>query len=177
MKDKIGIQGIVHIYEYASDEEAKVKERMSRGESMREISRDIPCTEYTKHNMLMNRGLKKLATGFVEPQRTEIFNYIAIGNFSVGVRPEDYMLASETVRLPITNLYLDEQTGISIVAETFIGTQEANFNWKELGLYQGGSDTAGSGVLFSKIEIDVIKNNQSAKTVMWEIIIKEGGIL
>lgn len=174
MKDKFKLEGIVHVFDFDASKGAIVKERMARGETIREISREIPCVEYTRHNMILNNGIKSIASGFVTQAKTDVFKYIVIGRLEGNITVDDYFLTEETIRLPITNVYLEEQTGISVIAETFIGTQEANFEWKELGLIRGGSTTSSTGTFFSKVAVNVTKTNQSAKTVMWEIKFNSG---
>lgn len=174
MKEKFKIEGIVHIFDFSAREEAEVRSRMQRGETLSEISKGIPCVEYTRHNMVLNKGIKDIAKSFVSTTKLDTIKYISISKAGGVVSPEDTVLTEETVRLPITNVYLEEQTGISVIAETFIGTQEANFNWLELGLIKGGTEALNTGTLFSKVAVNIQKTNQSAKTIMWEIIFKSG---
>lgn len=172
MKDKIQIEGIVHIYDFDKSEEAKIKERLNMGDTIRNVCKDVQHTKYTKHNLVLDAGINQIANTFLTSGTLKPITHIAIGNVGDTIQETDTKLYAETLRFPITNSYIDIQTGISVFAELYVGTQEANGTWAELGLVRGGTAALNSGTLFSKIGVNIEKTNQAAKTILWEIRLK-----
>lgn len=95
------------------------------------------------------------------------YDYLVIGNGTKETSLDDIRLENETFRKPITAAYAYSDR---IVIDTFIETLEANFNWSEIGLVQGGDwGTPGSGLLFNRALLNENKNSLKAITVSWEI--------
>ena len=61
--------------------------------------------------------------------------------------------------------YLD---GDKPVWETFFTQDEANFRWRELGLFAGSNLDKDSGRLVARVVVDETKNDNITITLLWE---------
>lgn len=95
-------------------------------------------------------------------------DYLAIGNGTNSVIPEDISLGSELFRKPVSDIAIYGSN--RIVIDTFVDVDEANFLWKEIGLVSGGDwASLNSGVLLNRALVNEDKNSGKAKTISWEI--------
>jgi hypothetical protein len=123
----------------------------------------------TYKNMIMNKskmGLMNLWAG------NDIgygkIDYFVIGDGIRAVTPDDTRLEFEQFRKPISDITI--YSANKIVIDTFVETDEANFDWLEIGLVSGGEwGIMGSGVLLNRAIIDEKKVSGLAKTISWEI--------
>lgn len=96
------------------------------------------------------------------------YDFLAIGSGSSPVKPEDIKLGTEVFRKPISAISIMGSN--RLIIDTFIDVDEANFSWKELGLYSGGTwDALDSGVLLNRALVNEEKNSGKSKTISWEI--------
>lgn len=91
--------------------------------------------------------------------------YVAIGDGTAEPSQADTGLANERFR-KAASIYRD---GEQVVVECQVTETEANFNWKEIGLFVGGSATAGSGTLLSRALVDEPKDELRTVTVSFEV--------
>ncbi|HHV79098.1 MAG TPA: hypothetical protein GXX40_05730 [Firmicutes bacterium] len=91
--------------------------------------------------------------------------YVAIGDGTTEPSQADTGLANERFR-KAAGIYRD---GEQVVAECQVTEVEANFGWKEIGLFVGGSDVAGSGTLLVRALVDEAKDELRTVTVSFEI--------
>lgn len=91
--------------------------------------------------------------------------HIAVGDGTAPVEPGNTALVSERARKAIASQVRD---GEMLLAEAFFDRQDANFGWKEAGLFAGGSDASGSGVLVARALIEEAKDELRTATVTWQ---------
>lgn len=114
-------------------------------------------------NKMLRDGILMIGEFFMgEP--TETINYLAVGDNGSDNRMGMVALENEVFRKEITTKYLD---GESPVWETFFTQDEANFQWKELGLYADGSEDPDSGRLVARVVVDEDKNDNITLTTLW----------
>lgn len=172
MNSKLKLKGTVKVYDIGAEKEGYIRKQLYQGEKVANLIGEKPLQF---DNMILNAALRQIAQGFLTIGETEPFTHISIGGKPGEVLPEDVMLEEEFVRLPITNIYIEDTVGFSVVVEVFVGTMEANFTWHQLGLVRGGTDNTNSGRLFSKVNKTVEKDANSAKTIVWQIKFNEEG--
>lgn len=96
------------------------------------------------------------------------YSYFVIGTGTDEVKKEDMTLSNETFRKGISSIYVYPN---KIVIDSFIDTNEANFNWTEIGLVAGGTlEGKDSGVLLNRALVKEEKNNGKSKTITWSLI-------
>ena len=93
-------------------------------------------------------------------------NYLAVGDNPPAPAKGDKKLAGEVARVPVTSIYQD---GGTVVFETFVDKLQANFNWREAGLFAGGDASLDTGILVARANIDEDKDQMKTATVLWEI--------
>ena len=91
--------------------------------------------------------------------------YVSIGDGTTEPSQADTGLVSERFRKAAA-IYRD---GEQVVVECQVTELEANFNWTEIGLFVGGSDTPGSGTLLVRALVDEPKDELRTVTVSFEI--------
>jgi len=115
-------------------------------------------------NRVLRDGLAFLGE-FLLGEDTETINYIAIGDDASANTMGMSSLGNELFRKEFTTKYQD---GESPVWETFFTQDEANFTWKELGLYADGGEDADTGRLIARVTVDESKNDNVTITALWQ---------
>lgn len=170
MKENNIINGIVSIFNFPIEYENQIKEKMKKGIKASDILEEFEGTKEVFKNRVMKKSAFDCANLYLGGTTIpKPFKYITISNQTGLVVDTDTKLQNENLRLEITNLYMDTLTGVSVVAECFVGTMEANFTWQQLGLVQGGTMEVNTGDLFSKVNKVIEKTTSTAKIIMWEI--------
>ena len=116
------------------------------------------------NNMVLN-GMHWLINRML-PGGPANLSHIAVGDGTAIIQPGDTTLANERARKPIVTQVRDGET---LLAETFFDRGEANFQWREVGLFSGGTDTLGTGVLIARALLDESKDDLRTATVTWQI--------
>jgi hypothetical protein len=119
------------------------------------------------HNDFMDAGRKKILnylTGFNE-QIT--YDFLAISDTDGAITVLDKKIENEVFRKEVTSVSTFDN---KLIIDIFIDSFEANFTWKQVGLFVGGSvGTKDSGILFNKALIEQEKNSGKSLTISWEI--------
>jgi hypothetical protein len=92
--------------------------------------------------------------------------HIAVGDGTAVVSLGDLQLGNELARKAVTAISRDTGTAL---AEVFFDKTEANFTWKEIGLFTGGTDVANSGTLIARALVNEAKDSRRTATIAWEI--------
>lgn len=127
-----------------------------------------PDTQSQYKNRVLRNGriyLVKLLLG----ENDDLIDYVAVGDDDSPNRPTTEKLGNEIFRKPPTTSYRDSEKS---VWETFFTQEEANFQWKELGLFAGGSPDPDTGELVARVVVDEDKNNNITITLLWEFRIR-----
>lgn len=95
--------------------------------------------------------------------------YIAVGDDGTPTTLGDTQLRAEKARKTVTVVTRDSGAAL---AEVFFDKLEANFYWKELGLFVGGDHNPNTGKLIARAVTDEAKNDKRTATVTWEIGVK-----
>lgn len=91
--------------------------------------------------------------------------HIAVGDGNVIIQPGDTALTNERARKPLT---LQARDGEMLLAEAFFDRPDANFNWREVGLFAGGTSTVGSGILVARALLSESKDDLRTATITWQ---------
>ena len=118
-------------------------------------------------NRVVRGGVLFIANFLLEGQSNYI-DYIAVGDDGSATRRSTETLYNELFRKEITDRRLSADKP---VFETFFFDEEANFHWRELGLFAGGTEDAGSGELIARVVVDQQKTDDFVITTQWEIVI------
>lgn len=115
--------------------------------------------------MIVNQGFSWILN-FIGGTAAPGINYLAIGDSSAPPQMTDTKLGNEIIRIPITGKTQDTQ---SAIYEVFFDRNDANFEWKEIALFAGGTAAKGSGTMVAKAAANESKDNKRTVTVTWEI--------
>ncbi|WP_096190320.1 hypothetical protein [Evansella halocellulosilytica] len=118
----------------------------------------------TYKNRVLQDGIYYLAQ-LINGQSVNPINYIAVGDSDEPNRLGTATMGNERFRKEFTISYLNN---VNPVFETFFTESEANFQWKELGLFAGGSSDQGSGRLIARVLVDEPKNDNVTISTSWE---------
>lgn len=121
----------------------------------------------TFYNDFMDIGRKKLVNVLMGNSENLGYSFLAIGDLSGEVTAIDTSLSNEVFRKEITIINTVDN---KLIIDTFFDTFEANFEWKEVGLFVGGElSLKDTGLLFHKAGIDQNKNSGKSLTISWEV--------
>lgn len=115
-------------------------------------------------NRVLRGGINYLAELLLGQEET-VIDYVAVGDDPSPNTLGTEKLGNELFRKPPTTAYLD---GDKPVWETFFTQDEANFRWRELGLFAGGNLDKDSGRLVARVVVDETKNDNITITLLWE---------
>jgi hypothetical protein len=120
--------------------------------------------------MLTNDGrdwlLLCLAATPNSPYSGSPITYMAIGDSPTVLSEADKTLVHEVFRKEITERYTDD--GV-FVFEMYVDKDEANFNWREAGLFAGGSLSPDTGTLIARALVEENKDDMKTATLVWEL--------
>ena len=116
------------------------------------------------NNMVLN-GMHWLIDRML-PGGPANLTHIAVGDGTASIQPGDTTLTNERARKPIVTQVRDGET---LLAEAFFDRGEANFQWREVGLFSGGTDTLGTGALIARALLAESKDDLRTATVTWQI--------
>lgn len=114
--------------------------------------------------MIVNNG-KKWIRDLIQGKPEAAITHLAIGDSGAPVSEGDNALANEVARKAITGMYEDTEV---VVIETYWDRYEANFTWREVGLFAGGTDDPGTGTLIARALVYEEKDDMKTATVIWE---------
>jgi hypothetical protein len=104
-----------------------------------------------------------------EPVDIGAYAFFAIGTDSKPATPLDTKLGAEWFRKPITNL--EKLSDNRLLVETYLEAEEANGEWKELGLFDSSGEwtVPDSGILLNRAIVSESKNSGISRTISWTI--------
>jgi len=118
----------------------------------------------TYKNRVLLGGVSYVADLLLGEDNT-IIDYVAVGDDPSPNTLNISKLGNEVFRKPPTTSYRD---GDKPIWETFFTQNEANFQWRELGLFAGGNLDKDSGRLVARVVVDETKNDNITITLLWE---------
>lgn len=108
---------------------------------------------YSKKNLIVNTGLALIANRMIGDTPVAL-SHCAVGDDNTSVSATQSALVSEIFRKAKT---ADSAVGGVLTIDTKFESFEANFTWKEIGLFNASS----GGDMLDRVAINFIKNNQS----------------
>jgi len=114
-----------------------------------------------KDNLIVNTGLTLIASR-LNSNTNNIISHLAIGNDNTTPSKTQTTLISEQFRKAITST---TYSGWVVTFITNIDYNEANFVWKELGLFNASS----SGIMLNRVVVNFTKTVNDYATVEFDI--------
>lgn len=115
--------------------------------------------------MLVNGGMDWLL-GILRVGSGSPLAFLGIGDSPNIVSADQIQLINELSRKAITNIYEDSGT---IVCETSIDYAEANFIWREMGLFAGGNGSPNTGIMVARGLVSEDKDERRMAMVIWQL--------
>lgn len=141
---------------------------MTMQDSTMRISHNVTIGKNKYKNRVLNEGLDWLLKYILGITHSDTINYIAIGDDDSQTLPNATKLGNELFRKQFTDIRQNEDVAIF---ETFFTKDEANFHWREAGLFRGGTAQKDSGTLVARVRIDEDKTDTKTATLTWEFSI------
>lgn len=130
-----------------------------------QISPNVSVNGKWYKNRVVNAGLDWLLQYILGNSISETIDHIAVGNDKSPTNSAQNQLGNERFRKELTAVFQDGDTA---VFETFFTKDEANFHWREIGLFRGGTIEANSGTLIARVTVNEDKTDTKTATVTWE---------
>lgn len=130
-----------------------------------QISHNVIIGENRYKNRVLNAGLDWLIKYIIGVIESKKINYIAIGDDDSQTMPNATRLGNERFRKEFTDV---RQDGKIAVFNTFFTKDEANFHWREAGLFLGGTEEKDSGILIARVRINEEKTDTKTMSIVWE---------
>lgn len=104
----------------------------------------------------------------ISPSPALVITYVALGTGTSTPINANTTLQTETYRKAIAS-----RTNASnvVLATGFFDATETIGTYKEAGIFMGGSATANSGTLLSRVSVDITKTNTQTLTIEWTLTI------
>lgn len=119
-------------------------------------------------NRLTQTGIKYIAD-FILGVVGQPLNYIAVGIDGSPTTVNTTKLGNEQFRKLFTTQYMNNMYP---TFETFFTKDEANFNWRELGLFAGGTAEKDTGILIARVVVNETKDITKTVSVIWEFRVR-----
>lgn len=115
----------------------------------------VPLRTATYKNLITTAGKAAIAAALAAPSTANALRitHLAIGTGQAPVTAADTSLATESFRKSVSSLSF---VAGQVFASTFITGAEHSGQLWELGLFIGGTGTAGSGTLLSKVGVNIL---------------------
>lgn len=130
-----------------------------------QISHNVTIGKNKYKNRVLNAGLDWIIKYIIGVIESEKINYIAIGDDDSQTFPDATKLGNERFRKEFTDV---RQDGKIAVFNTFFTKDDANFHWREAGLFRGGTSEKDSGIMIARVRIDEQKTNTKTMSIVWE---------
>ena len=134
-------------------------------DSALQISHNVTINGNKYKNRVLNAGLDWLIKYIIGVIESKKINYIAIGDDDSQTFPDATKLGNERFRKEFTDV---RQDGKIAVFNTFFTKDEANFHWREAGLFLGGTEEKDSGILIARVRINEEKTDTKTMSIVWE---------
>lgn len=120
------------------------------------------------HNIIPTVGLTNLANNLVSasPTYTLKVNYAALGSGTNTPAAGDTTLQTETYRNAIAST--TNSTNVAY-ATAYFNQTETTGTYREAGIFSNATGTANSGVLMSRVAINITKTSTQKLTIDWTI--------
>jgi len=102
------------------------------------------------------------------PTNTPVINYTAVGTGTTAPDNADTTLETETYRKTVASLASVDNIGY---VSAFYTAAEVTGTFKEAGIFVDGTGTVDTGVLLSRVAINVTKSNSETLTIDYTITI------
>jgi len=124
--------------------------------------------EYNNLNPLVMKSM--IMNNLIEdvPTNSMSINYVALGSGTSSPASTDTQLQTETYRNIVGSKTQDGNVGY---ITGFFNDSEVSGTFREIGLFSDASATANSGVLVSRVAINVVKSLSESLTVDWTLTI------
>ena len=125
---------------------------------------------YRYSNIIPTVGRTMLANNLTNasPDNTPLVSHVALGSGTDAPANEDTTLQTETYR----NAVASRTNGNNIAYITgFYSATEVNGTFRETGIFSDGSGAADSGILLSRVAINITKSNSETLTIDWTLTI------
>lgn len=119
-------------------------------------------------NLVPTTGLTLIANNLTDatPTNTMLITHAALGTGTNAPAAGNTQLQTETYRNAIASL--TNSSGVAY-ATAFFNQTEVTGTFKEAGLFTNATGAANSGVLLSRVAIDVTKTNTQKLTIDWTL--------
>lgn len=130
--------------------------------------------QFSKENTVVNAGLTVVANLLSDlgTYTTKRINYCAVGDSNTAVTAGDTTLGNEYERKTISS---SNVSGDTLYFSTYFALNEAVGTIEEVGMFFDATETANSGVLFSKIvggsDLPITKDNTESLTIDYSLTI------
>ena len=102
----------------------------------------------------------------VSPTNTLLANYVALGSGTNAPANTDTQLQTETYRNLVASRSEDNNIGY---LTGFFNATETTGTYREAGIFMNATATANSGVLLSRVAINITKSSSESLTCDWEL--------
>ncbi|MBA3756490.1 MAG: hypothetical protein H0X02_09785 [Nitrosomonas sp.] len=129
---------------------------------------EVQVFEYD--NIITSVGKAMIANNLTDatPENSMLLNKAALGSGTSTPVIGDYQLQTETYR---NNIASKSNTSNFAYATAYFNATETSGTYREAGLFSNGTATANSGVLFSRVAINVTKTTSQTLTMDWTMTI------
>jgi hypothetical protein len=117
-------------------------------------------------NLVVNTGLAALASIIWNPTADSQIRYVEIGTGTNAPAAGNTTLQTSYLRKTIASA--NSSAAIATITGYFIAS-EGNTTIREAGLFIGGTASAGTGTLFSRVALNVTKTSSQTLTIEWTI--------
>jgi len=124
-----------------------------------------------RFNLIPTTGRTMLANNLTDtsPDNTMLVSHVALGTGTSAPANGDTTLETETFR----NAVASRTNGNNIAYITgFYGATEVTGTFREVGVFSDGSGAADSGILLSRVAINITKSNSESLTIDWSLTIQ-----
>lgn len=120
------------------------------------------------HNIIPNSGLSNFANNMTSasPTYSLLVNYAALGSGTSTPAAGDTTLQTEVYRNAIAS---KTNSTVTAYCTAFFNQTETTGTYREAGIFSNATGTVNSGVLMSRVSINVTKTNTQKLTIDWTI--------
>ncbi len=129
---------------------------------------EVQVFEYD--NIITSVGKAMIANNLTDatPENSMLLNRAALGTSTTTPVIGDIQLGAEVYR---NNIASKSNNANFAYATTYFNATETSGTYREAGLFSNATDTANSGVLFSRVAINVTKTLSQTLTMDWTLMI------
>jgi hypothetical protein len=179
-QEKVALKGVYLITKAKLETEEhfslqkKINELIARGEDalplIRHLNSICKTEQFVYENIVPTVGRAMIANNLGSNSPTNV-PYIKYAEVGTGTNPpsnSDTALQASTYRNQIASRTNASNT---VYATAFFGATETSGTFREAGIFCDGSATQGTGVLLSRVAINVTKSTSETLTIDWTLVI------